>query len=463
MRDAKVTRRDALHAMAGGALWSVGRAASAAPEFYLATFTTDITPPLGEPLFGGLNAPALRINDPLYAKGFVLLGAAEPVVVVVVDFIEIRNVSHERWKHAIAEAAGTKPSRVLVTSLHIHNAPLDDVVAEKIIEEYGIKHKLCDPSYDDQCVQRAAEAVRQAVRTPKRVTHLGFGQARVDRVASNRRAVLPDGTVSFGRNSTTHNPAIRDAPEGLVDPYLKTLSFWDGNQPVAALSCYAVHPQTHFGKGDVTTDFTGLALKMRQQETPDVFQIYATGCGGDTTVGKYNDGDSKSIPLLADRLRVGMAAAWKDTQKQSLTSLGWRSVLLNFKMNEKDDLSEAAAKRTLSEKSQKYNECFRAACGLSWRRWVADGHSIEIPMADFGAVKLVLAPAETFVQYQLWAQELRPDSFVMVMAYGECSPGYLPTKIAVAEGWYDYYWEWADPESAEDALLPALADVLRKS
>lgn len=463
MKDAKFTRRRALCALAGGAAWSIAHTVSAAPVFHLATFKTDITPPLGEPLFGGLYAPALKIHDPLYAKGFVLLGGAEPVVVVVVNFIEIRNVSHDRWRKAIAEAAGTRPSRVLVSSLHVHNAPFDDVVAEKIIQEYGIKHRLCDPGYNEQCVRRTAEAVRQAVRRPRRVTHLGFGQARVDRVASNRRAVLPGGTVTFQRSSTTHDPDIRSAPEGLIDPYLKTLSFWDGSQPLAALSCYAVHPQTHFGKGDVTSDFTGLALKTRQQETPDVFQVYATGCAGDTTVGKYNDGDPRNIPLLANRLRSGMAAAWKDTQKQPLTSIGWRSVSLNFKMNEKDHLSEADAKRMLSDKSQKYLDHFRAACGLSWRRWVAAGHRIEIPMVDFGAVKLLLAPAETFVQYQLWAQDLRPDSFVMVMAFGECSPGYLPTKIAVAEGWYDYPWEWADPMAAEDSLLPSLAKVLRRS
>ena len=93
---------------------------------------------------------------------------------------------------------------------------------------------------------------------------------------------------------------------------------------------------------------------------------------------------------------------------------------------------------------------------------MAEGHNIEIPVVDFGAVQLVLAPAEAFVQYQLSAQEMRPDSFVMVMGYGECAPGYIPTKKAVAEGWHDYAWEWADPHSSEDALLPALHAALRK-
>lgn len=464
MRDInKLTRRDALRAMAGGALCSVAHAASAPSGFHLATFSADVTPPLGEPLFGGLYAPALKIDSSLYAKGFVLFGAAKPLVVVMVDFIEIRNAGYERWRTAIAEAAGTEASRVLLTCVHQHNTPLVEPTAEAILEEYGIKRRISNPGFDEKCIRRTARAVRQAVQAPKKVTHFGFGQGRVDRVASNRRAVLPDGTVTFERSSTTPDPTIRNAPEGLIDPYLKTLSFWDGNQPLVALSCYATHPQTHFGKGGVTSDFVGLAREKRQQETPDVFQIYATGCAGDVTVGKYNEGDSKSIPLLASRLQAGMAAAWKNVHRQPLTRIGWRTVRVNFKMNDEENLSEAAEKRTLSDKSQPYLNSFRAACGLSWRRWVAEGHKIEISAVDFGAVKLVLSPAETFVQYQLWAQELRPDSFVMVMGYGECAPGYLPTKIAVAEGWHDYAWEWADPQSAEDTLLPALGKVLRKS
>ena len=171
----------------------------------------------------------------------------------------------------------------------------------------------------------------------------------MDRVASNRRAELPDGRVNFHRASTTKDPIIRNAPEGLIDPYLKTLSFWDGSHPVAALSCYSVHAQTHFGKGDVTSDVLGLARARRQQETPDVFQIYAAGCSGDTTVGKYNDGDPKSIPLLADRLRAGMASAWKDVQHHPLTRIGYRSVAANLKMNNEGVFSEAAQKRFLAD------------------------------------------------------------------------------------------------------------------
>jgi len=161
---------------------------------------------------------------------------------------------------------------------------------------------------------------------------------------------------------------------------------------------------------------------------PDVFQILTRACSGDSTVGKYNDGDPRNIPVLADRLRACMAAARKDVQKEPLTSIDWRSALLNLKMSEEDNLSEVAEKQTLSDQSQKHSELYRAALGISWRRRAGEGHSIEIPVIDFGAVKLVLAPAETFVQCQLWVQEMRRDSFVMVVGYGECALGYIPTQ-----------------------------------
>ena len=56
--------------------------------------------------------------------------------------------------------------------------------------------------------------------------------------------------------------------------------------------------------------------------------------------------------------------------------------------------------------------------------------AIDVPAIDFGPAQIVLMPAESFVQYQLSAQRMRPDSFVMVPGYGECAPGYIPTAEA---------------------------------
>jgi hypothetical protein len=71
--------------------------------------------------------------------------------------------------------------------------------------------------------------------------------------------------------------SIGNTPEGPVDLYLKTFGSWDGSWLVAALSYCSLYPQTHFGTGDMTSDFVGLAREWRQQEMPGVLRCMRVG------------------------------------------------------------------------------------------------------------------------------------------------------------------------------------------
>ena len=107
------------------------------------------------------------------------------------------------------------------------------------------------------------------------MTHLGLGQAKVERVASNRRVTTPDGRSSFARYSATRDAAIRDLPEGLIDPWLKAISFWDGETPLAVINAYATHPMSYYGGGAISSDFVGLARaagRGRARRVSDVRQ-----------------------------------------------------------------------------------------------------------------------------------------------------------------------------------------------
>jgi hypothetical protein len=460
IHNSPISRRSLLAGSA--AVWT--RGAKGADKYRIATFSADVTPPLGEPLLAGLYEPARKIEDPLFARGFVLLGPGQPIVLAAVDFCELRTDTYQRWKNALAKIAGTEPSRVVVCSLHQHNAPLGDEVAQKIIEEHKITSgNVCNREFHERAVQRTAEALASGLRSPRNVSHIGIGQAKVDRVASNRKAVLPNGKITFERSSTTKDADIQNAPEDLIDPYLNSLSFWDGQQPVTALSVYSVHAQTHFGKGGVTSDFTGLARARRQQETPETFQIYAAGCSGDTTVGKYNDGDPKNIPALADRLRQGMTSALKNADLRPLSRAVVRSVPLPLPINNDGPFNEAHQKKTLADRNGNFKNQSLAAMGLAWRRRSAQGYRITMPMIDFGGALLVLAPGETFVQYQLVAQQMRPDTSVITIGYGECCPGYIPTRAAVKDGWKEDAWSWSDPERSEPVMLQGLETLLKKA
>src|SRR5262245_9426580 len=315
-----LTRREALASLASLA------APPRPPRFALTPFTAEVTVPLGHALMGGGITPARKVVDPLFAHGFVLTGAGRPVVVVSVDWCEIRNDAYTRWREALADAAGTDPARVLVSSVHVHDAPVADLEAERLLRAAGAKASVCDPAFHDKAVKRVAGAARAALKAPRRITHVGVGQAKVEKVASNRRYLTPAGKPAHGRMSATRDAYARSQPEGTVDPWLKTLSFFAGDRAVAALHVYAVHPMSYYGQGGVSADFVGLARRRRQAEQAGVLQVYASGCSGNVVAGKYNDGDPDNRPVLASRIHRAMTDAWKATRRHPLASIDFRAV-----------------------------------------------------------------------------------------------------------------------------------------
>ncbi len=458
----KLSRRQALGTLVAGlAAGFAGDAFAAPPAFRIATFTAEVTPPLGHPLMGGGIAPAKEIVDPLFVLGMTLLGDGKPIVLAVVDWCEIRNDAYDRWRTLLAEAAGTTAERVLVSCIHQHDAPIADLEAQRLLEKHKAAGGICDLEFHEKAVQRVARAAAEAVKAPRRITHVGIGQAKVEHVASNRRYPGPDGKPLFGRTSATRDAYAREQPEGTIDPWLKTLSFWDGDQPVAAVNCYATHPMSYYGKGGVSADFVGMARKRRQADDPKVFQVYASGCSGNVTAGKYNDGAAENRPVLAERIYKGMAAAWEATKRQALEHVGFRTVPLRLEPRDGAGFTVEGLTKRLTTDPKPFGQCL-AALGLSWRKVADAGHKIDVPVLDFGAAQLVLLPAESYVEFQLLAQKLRPDSFVMVLGYGECAPGYIPIEKAVEENDGNLSdWCWVAP-GAEKAMAAALETALKK-
>ena len=410
-----------------------------AADYRVATFESDITIPLGHACMGGGVADAKEIVDPLFAKGFVLLGAGKPIVLIALDWCQCNNDSYDRWREVLAEAAGTTPERILLSTVHQHDAPICDLTAQKLLDEYGLKGYNCDPEFHEKAVQRTARALREALKSTRRVTHFGIGQGRVEKVASNRRVVAPDGQVSWGRGSSSGD--IHGAPDGEIDPWLKTISLFDGDRPVVAWSTYAVHPMSYYGKGSVSADFVGMARAKMQKDLPDVLQIYVTGCCGDTTAGKYNTGKPANRPVLADRVYQGMVAAWKATKRHPLGQVDLRVAKLPLPARDEGIFTIDAMKRILADPKESRWRRISAALGLSWRARVDAGHQLDVPCLDLGdgVAQYMVLPAESFVGYALAAQRLRPDSFVAVAGFGDGAPGYIPTDQCWKDGYNDHY------------------------
>jgi hypothetical protein len=280
----------------------------------------------------------------------------------------------------------------------------------------------------------------------------------VEQLASNRRYVTSDGTPRFDRTSRTASAVARAAEEGLVDPWLKTLSFWDGETALAAISVYAVHPMSYYGSGEVSADFPGLARARRQAETPGVLQVYASGCSGNVTAGKYNDGARATRAVLADRLHAAMKAAWETTRRHPLERVAFRQSMVRLEPRDGPGWTIADLEKKLGA-AKPFEQCL-AAMGLSWRRRADAGHQIALPVLDLGAAQVIVLPGEAYVEYQLHAQRCRPDSFVVAIGYGEGATGYIPTEQHRAEGDTNLAdWGWVAP-GAEPRLKAAINTAL---
>lgn len=429
-------------------------------RYEIATFRVDVTCPLGHPLLARRQGIAKSIADPLYAHGITLLGSGQPIVIAAIDWCEIRNDAYDHLRQVLAKAAGTTPKRVVLCAVHQHDAPLPDIGAQKILDEVDMAGIMCDVAFFKETGKRIAAGLKESLDHRRPITHLGLGQSKVNRIASNRRVVLNNGKVTFRRGSNGAGDRInREAPEGLIDPWLKSISFWNEDQPIAVISAYATHPMSHYGRGAVSSDFVGLAREYRQRDDVSIFQMYVSGCSGDVTAGKYNDASPEYRPILTKRLYEAMQASWKSTRRVPMEQITFRTTPLDLEFRKSDQYTEAAMRRVLNDKTATERNRVHAAMGLSTLKRLQAGHTIDLPCIDFGPAQIVLFPGESFVGYQLLAQELRPDSFVMSIGYGESWTGYLPTKAAFEDNFDGHSWLWVAP-GAEERITAALKRVL---
>lgn len=468
---ALLNRREALQAgvlasvgagLTGAGLSAVGQPAVAeagqAVSYRLSTFRIDATPPMGHPCCGGWIEPIKVVDDPMSALGLVLQGAGDPIVICVFDWVGILNDAHIGMRQAIAKAVGTRPERVAIQCLHPHNAPFADVVGQKLLAaETGTPNTL-DLPFFDRMSKEISQAAKDSLARAVPVTHVGTGLAKVIDVASNRRIVGPEGKVIASRTSACRDPKTRALPVGLIDPHLRTVSFWNGDTPVAALHYYACHPMSYYGDGRATPDFCGLARDKRQKEMAGVFQMYFDGCGGNVTAGKYNDGSPENRPVLRDRIYDAMVEAWKATRKTPLTQVAWRSQPVTLPLRTEEAYQPEALTKVLKNEAAAKALRGRAAMQLSWL--ARKETPIEITCLDLGTAQLVHLPGEPFIEYQLFSQSVRDDRFVCVAGYGDGGTWYIPVKSAYPEGGYEVSVAFVSPD-AEAVLHNAMRTVQR--
>lgn len=431
----------------------------ARPDLFVAPFSFDVTPPMGHSLCGGWIKPASAVEEKLSAIGYVLTGVGDPIVTCAVDWTGILNDAHLAWRKALAEAAGTSADRVAVQCVHPHNAPFACLAAQAIVEKHRELPPIVSRDFFSLCLDQGRAAVKTAMGRLRRATHIGRSQAKVDKVAANRRVHRDaGGKVLSMRGSSTKIQKLIDMPEGEIDPWLRTVTFFNGDEAILTCHSYACHPMSYYGDGRVTPDFVGLARIARQKTTPRTTQMYLTGCAGNIAAGKYNDGEPATRGLLMARVHEAMVASEKAMTREPIGSAKFSAVDVKPKYRGSPTIAELEAqisdpRRTVVQRNRPaYQLAFAKRCAVNDQPIVVSGLTIN-------DLSLVHLPAECFVEYQLQARKSHPDRFVLTAAYGDGGPWYVPTKTEMASGGYEVEQAYAD-STIDDQLTRAMNRVL---
>ncbi len=432
-------------------------------DLRVATFKVDVTPPLGSPLCDALVPPATGVNDPLSARGIVLVADDQkPVVLVAVDWVGIGNEGHDAWRQAIADACQTSIDRVCVHALHQHDAPGCDFLAETIAAEAGLPNQIFPVEYSRDAIKRVTAAAAEAQTHLEKVTQVGYGKGIVEKVASNRRILGPDGKVKTVRYSAAKDAESKEAPEGTIDPNTRLVSFWNGDRPLAVISYYATHPQSYYYTGKCSADFVGMGRDQAEAAEKTGLHIHFNGAGGNIAAGKYNDGSPENRPILAGRLAEGMKRAWDDTKKIPAAELTFDWATRDVKLPLAKWYDEQEEVALLHNANAQLIPRLRAARNMAWAKRAAGGPAITIARLRLGPIDVLHMPGELFVEYQLAAQQMRPDAFVCMAAYGDYGPGYIGTSIAYTQGGYETGDSRVSRVSArvEPVLMEAMQELL---
>ncbi len=453
-------RRFLLQSLAGATAWSLLPGSlkaeeHAATSLRLAPFRFDVTPPMGHSLCGGWIKPVEAVDDTLEAIGVVITGAGAPIVLCAVDWTGLLNDAHIQWRAALAEAAGTTPERVAVQCVHQHNAPFACLESERVVQAQGDLPHIVDLAFYCECLARGKAAIAEALPKARPLTHIAHGQAKVDQVASNRHVSRDaEGHVLSMRGSSCTDAALIALPEGLIDPWLKTVAFFDGDEKIAACHYYATHPMSYYGDGRVTSDFVGLARKRRQAEEPDCTHIYFTGCAGNISAGKYNDGSKPVRPVLTQRIYDGMVKAEAELKPAPIGKIAWRTVEVLPKPHPQYTIADLEAQ--IANKDNAVANRNRPSFTLTWLHRAEKKTPIVLSALAIDGISLLHLPAESFIEYQLRAQKLAPGRFVATAAYGDGGPWYIPVKEEYPNGGYEVSVAFCDPE-----VDPVLTEGMR--
>lgn len=434
--------------------------------------TSNITPPLGQPIVGGWASPgATHIHDELHARCIVLERGGTRIAFAVCDNVGIPREVFDQARALVVAETGLPPSHLLMSATHTHSAT----------SARGKSPVGGDPlsDYSKFLARRIADGVRRAINLLE-PAQIAWGAVDAPEHVFNRRWHMKPGpeldNPFGGRDTVRMNPPRSHPnltkPAGPTDPevsfiYVRTRA----GRPMALLANYSLHYVGGVPRGHVSADYfaifarrVGELLGASDSEPPFV-GIMTNGTSGDINNIDFTGKRPRRKPyeqmtLVATDVAAKVAGAVKGLEFRDDVPLAaaMKELTLAVRKPSPEWLERARAivDRPEGTKPAHRHEEAYARRALSLQQAPAEV-SVPLQALRIGDLTVAAIPFEVLVEIGLDLKKRAPLGRHFTISLANGSYGYLPPPEQHELGGYE---TWLGTNRVEIAASRKIAATL---
>ncbi len=456
-----------------------GKNSDGSKVFKAGAATSNITPPLGQPIVGGWNSPpATQIHDELHARCLVLDDGQTRLAFAICDSVGIPREVFDAARRMVHDETGLPEDHILLAATHTHSA-----TSSRGANPLKPDEELFD--YQRFLARRIADGIRRALNNLE-PAEIGWGSVDVPTQVFNRRWYLKEGTPIpnpfGGQDRVMMNPG-RGRPElvepaGPTDPQVSFLSVRskDG-RPIALLANYSLHYVGGVPRGHVSADYFALfadritRLLGADRLDPPFVGMLSNGTSGDVNNIDFRHRGKSQPPYekmrqVADEVAEAVYQAHGKIPFRSWVPLAAarQELVLAVRKPTEEQLDYARSILAKPEDAKPYHVHERV-----YARRILQLHDspdeVSIPLQAFriGDLGIAAIPFEVFTESGLAIKKQSPFPRTFTIELANGSYGYLPTPRQHALGGYETWLGTNKVEvEASDKIEQTVLGLLRK-
>lgn len=415
--------------------------------------TSNITPPLGEPIVGNFTTPpATYIHDELHARCLVLDDGVTKLVLAICDNVGIARPAFDEARRLIVAETGIPGDHILLASTHTHSGtsarPKNPLKPEEDLSDYSMF-----------LARRIADGVRCAIENLQ-PAEIGWGAVDVPDQVFNRRWLLKPGETALnpfgGRDRAKMNPGSLPTiqePAGPTDPQVSFLSLRaaGGGRPIALMANYSLHYVGGVPTGHISADYFAEFAKRIERKLhatdlqPPFVGIMTNGTSGDVNNINFRQRGPAMAPYEKMGIVAEEVAAAVDETLKSVTYQAWvplgaslQELVLEARRPTAEQVTFAKSVVAAPEGEEPKYPLVRPYAERALQL-AESPETVSVPLQAFrlGDLGIAAIPFEVFAESGLAIKKASPFPATFTIELANGSFGYLPTPRHFELGGYE--------------------------